>query len=143
MSFLSKYYNKISKITFIILIHFFKQSLYQEFLDNYTCYSGFLCSLVTNLRFFPQFMMKKKYLYIPNLEVYFFFERVWIFHHTQETFPRILLCEYFVFHLFTVPLLVLLWHYFRYVILEITSLYSWIWFINLYRISLTPHVNNM
>lgn len=57
VSFLSKYYNKISKITFINLIHFFKQSLYQEFLTTTHVIQDFFVALSQTYVFFPQFMM--------------------------------------------------------------------------------------
>lgn len=109
MSFLSKYYNKISKITFIILIHFFKQSLYQEFLTTTHVIQDFFVALSQTYVFSPNSWCYKHLLIYTKLRSLLFLWKSMNFpsrpkKHFQEFFYVNTL--YFIF--FTVPLLCLI-----------------------------------
>lgn len=131
MSFLSKYYNKISKITFINLIHFFKQSLYQEFLTTTHVIQDFFVALSQTYIFSPNSWCYKHLLIYTKLRSLLFLWKSMNFpSRPKKNFQEFFYVNTLYFIFFTVPLLCLIVTLFSYVILEITSLHSWIWAIN-------------
>lgn len=120
VSFLCEYFNKFSKVTFINLIHFF--FLNNQYIRNFwQLHMLFWTSLEPCHKltfwffFFPLIHdVINIYLYIPTLEVYFFFEWVWIFCQdpgkiSKNSFTWILCISSFLLSLS----FVLLWHYFH------------------------------